>query len=177
MEFSKVKLFALTSVMVFSVTPAKALIEEVKPISGDGYKVKVTASDQNLLSCSFYWGDGQVESFVRAISGSCSATHYYAQSDRYLVQVKHNTTNYVYWDTKEVTIPIANPVVEPGSNVTSRPTTSNFAVWANTSGAVKLTGDFNGDGLQDIALTGPRNWRSMPVAFSNGDGTFSVTNR
>jgi hypothetical protein len=44
------------------------------------------------------------------------------------------------------------------------------------STAVKLAGDFDGDGYTDIALTGARGWGSIPVAFSNGNGTFRVTN-
>ena len=46
-----------------------------------------------------------------------------------------------------------------------------------TSGVL---GDFNGDGRSDIALTGgftgSSPWTTLPVAFSNGNGTFSVTN-
>jgi len=36
--------------------------------------------------------------------------------------------------------------------------------------------DANADGRADIAVTGPPGWSSLPVAFSNGDGTFTVTN-
>ena len=39
-----------------------------------------------------------------------------------------------------------------------------------------IAGDFNCDGLADIALVGPTSWQSIPVAYSNGDGTFKVTN-
>jgi hypothetical protein len=42
-------------------------------------------------------------------------------------------------------------------------------------GALKLAGDFDNDGKTDIALTAP-GWSSIPVAFSNGDGRFNVTN-
>ena len=38
-------------------------------------------------------------------------------------------------------------------------------------------GDFNHDGKADIALTGSSTWASVPVAFSNGDGTFDVTSQ
>jgi hypothetical protein len=51
----------------------------------------------------------------------------------------------------------------------------NFAAWA--AGAMQLVGDFNGDGRADIALTnvvGVSNV-AVPVAFSNGDGSFRVT--
>jgi Zn-dependent metalloprotease len=36
--------------------------------------------------------------------------------------------------------------------------------------------DFNRDGRSDVALTGVVGWNTLPVAFSNGNGTFSVTN-
>ena len=61
-------------------------------------------------------------------------------------------------------------------NVTNAPIV-NFAVWAATLNAKPLVGDFNGDGQSDVALTGPSGWGSMPVAFSNGNGTFSVSNQ
>src|SRR5678815_4068552 len=50
--------------------------------------------------------------------------------------------------------------------------------WAADAGA-RLAGDFDGDGKTDIALTGVPNsgWHTIPVAFSNGNGTFTVTNR
>jgi hypothetical protein len=53
---------------------------------------------------------------------------------------------------------------------------AEFAGWAATPGAQVLTGDFNGDGNTDIALTGVAGWASIPVAFSDGDGTFNATN-
>jgi len=47
-----------------------------------------------------------------------------------------------------------------------------FPGWAQVSGALPVSGDFNGDGKGDIALTGGVAWDSVPVALSNGDGTF-----
>ncbi|MCI0421993.1 MAG: VCBS repeat-containing protein, partial [Acidobacteria bacterium] len=52
----------------------------------------------------------------------------------------------------------------------------DFASWASDPQAVKLTGDFNGDGRTDIALTGPGYWNTLPVALSNGNGDFTVFN-
>jgi hypothetical protein len=52
----------------------------------------------------------------------------------------------------------------------------DFASWAATSGVRVLTGDFNGDRQANVALTGAAGWNTLPVAFSNGNGTFSVTN-
>jgi hypothetical protein len=37
-------------------------------------------------------------------------------------------------------------------------------------------GDFNRDGKSDVAITGPAGWGSVPIAFSSGDGNWSVTN-
>jgi hypothetical protein len=50
--------------------------------------------------------------------------------------------------------------------------------WAAVAGA-RLAGDFDGDGLTDIALmpVAGSGWHTIPIAFSLGDGTFSVTNR
>ncbi|HEX6685166.1 MAG TPA: VCBS repeat-containing protein [Candidatus Limnocylindrales bacterium] len=52
---------------------------------------------------------------------------------------------------------------------------ARFAMWAAVPGAQILTGDFDGDGRTDLALTGASSWSNVPVAFSNGDGTFKVT--
>jgi hypothetical protein len=52
-----------------------------------------------------------------------------------------------------------------------------FAIWAGTAGAKLVSGDFNGDGREDLALTGIAGWRTVPVALSKGDGSFNVTNR
>jgi hypothetical protein len=54
---------------------------------------------------------------------------------------------------------------------------ANFNSWAQAPGANALAGDFNADGLTDIALTGGQGWNTIPVAFANGDGTFTITNR
>jgi len=53
---------------------------------------------------------------------------------------------------------------------------SNFAMWAAEPGAKAITGDFNCDGKTDIALVGVSGWETIPIAFSNGNGTFHVTN-
>jgi hypothetical protein len=52
----------------------------------------------------------------------------------------------------------------------------DFPYFATLAGAKPVSGDFNGDGVSDIALTGGAGWGSLPVAFSNGNGSFNVTN-
>jgi len=53
---------------------------------------------------------------------------------------------------------------------------NDFATFATQPGAKIVSGDFNGDGRTDVALTGGIGWISLPVAFSQGDGSFTVTN-
>jgi hypothetical protein len=53
---------------------------------------------------------------------------------------------------------------------------SNFTLYATQNNARAVFGDFDGDGNHDIALTGGIPWNTIPVAFSNGDGTFHATN-
>jgi hypothetical protein len=74
------------------------------------------------------------------------------------------------------TLPVAFSNGNGTFNVTNQPI-ANFAGWAATANAKAIVGDFNGDGLADVALTGPAGWASLPVAFSNGNGTFNVTNQ
>ena len=67
--------------------------------------------------------------------------------------------------------------VSPPANVTTTDSTTFEADFHSDPTNVKaVAGDFNGDGFDDIALTGPSWWTTIPIAFSNGDGTFHVTN-
>lgn len=74
------------------------------------------------------------------------------------------------------TVPVAFSDHDGTFTVTNQ-TITNFAAWAATDNARAITGDFNGDGRTDIALTGGAGWYTMPIAFSNGDGSFTVTNQ
>jgi len=75
------------------------------------------------------------------------------------------------------TLPVAF-TNEDGSYEISNANVGSFAHWAAHSGAKVLTGDFNSDGLSDIALVRQDSgWGSIPIAFSNGDGTFRITNQ
>jgi hypothetical protein len=54
---------------------------------------------------------------------------------------------------------------------------ANFAGWASASYVKLIPGDFNGDKKQDFALIRKASgFTDIPVAFSNGDGTFTVKN-
>jgi hypothetical protein len=53
----------------------------------------------------------------------------------------------------------------------------DFPGYAQLAGATPVAGDFNGaTASRTIALTSGVGWGSIPVAFSNGGGEFSVTN-
>jgi hypothetical protein len=69
------------------------------------------------------------------------------------------------------------------SLIAATPTTSiSICEGCNFLHIVPRRGDVNGDGRADLILTGGVSqctttpWASIPVAFSQGDGTFSVTN-
>lgn len=52
----------------------------------------------------------------------------------------------------------------------------SFPLWSRQPGARVVTGDFDGDKKTDLALVSGNGWRSVPVALSNGNGTFRITN-
>lgn len=52
-----------------------------------------------------------------------------------------------------------------------------FGPFSGMSGATLLAGDFNGDGYTDFLATGASGWTTVPMAYSNGDGSFTVTNK
>jgi hypothetical protein len=73
------------------------------------------------------------------------------------------------------TIPVAFSNGEGHFFVTNS-SVSNFPGWASTAGAKAVPGDYNADGRTDIALVGPSGWNTVPMAQSNGNGSFFVTN-
>ncbi|MBB2924639.1 S8 family serine peptidase [Cellulomonas cellasea] len=75
-------------------------------------------------------------------------------------------------------IPIAFANGDGTWTVTNGPAAPDFIpTWANQPGVKLVTGDFNGNGLTDIALVRQTpGWGSIPIAFANGDGTWTVTN-
>ncbi len=73
-------------------------------------------------------------------------------------------------------VPVAFSNGDGSFNVTNAGV-ANFPGWAASSGVKIVSGDFNADGQADMALVRQdAGWASVPVAFSNGDGSFNVTN-
>ena len=64
---------------------------------------------------------------------------------------------------------------DQGSFAVANQPVGDFSNWAWQPGQA-LMGDFDGSGRDSIALVGAQGWTTIPVAFSNGDGTFTVTN-
>jgi hypothetical protein len=52
----------------------------------------------------------------------------------------------------------------------------DFAGWSSVAGVVRAAARITNDGRSDIVLTGGLGWKTIPVAASNGDGSFNVTN-
>ncbi|WP_271998670.1 FG-GAP-like repeat-containing protein [Nannocystis radixulma] len=71
------------------------------------------------------------------------------------------------------TIPVALSVGDGSFTLVDKPS-PDFAARASATGVRIVTGDFDGDGRTDIALTGGRKWSTVPVALSNGDGSFRM---
>jgi hypothetical protein len=74
-------------------------------------------------------------------------------------------------------IPIAFSNGDGSWTVTNGPAPEFIRDWAHQPGVRLVAGDFNGNGLTDIALIRQTpGWGTMPIAFANGDGTWSITN-
>lgn len=53
---------------------------------------------------------------------------------------------------------------------------ANFPGWAATAHVQVTAADLNQDGKADLAIYGGNGWSTVPVAYSNGDGSFQVAN-
>jgi|CXWL01.1.fsa_nt_gi thermitase len=75
------------------------------------------------------------------------------------------------------TIPVAFAQGDGTWKVTNGEAPNFIADWAHQPGVRVVMGDFNGQGLTDIALVRQTpGWNTIPVAFAQGDGTWKVTN-
>ncbi|HEY5937412.1 MAG TPA: VCBS repeat-containing protein, partial [Kofleriaceae bacterium] len=73
------------------------------------------------------------------------------------------------------TIPVAMSLGNGNFSITNHGVGA-FGGWAATANVTPIVGDFDRDGDADIALVGGAGWASVPVAWSQGNGTFTVTN-
>jgi murein tripeptide amidase MpaA len=74
-------------------------------------------------------------------------------------------------------IPIAFANGDGTWTITNGPAPQFITDWAHQPGVRVITGDFNGNGLTDIALIRQTpGWASIPIAFANGNGTWTITN-
>lgn len=74
-------------------------------------------------------------------------------------------------------IPIAFSLANGQFNVTNHSIPNFISNWAHLSGVKLVPGDYDGDGRTDLALVRQAaGWGSLPVAFSQGNGQFSVSN-
>jgi hypothetical protein len=77
------------------------------------------------------------------------------------------------WDSQ----PVAFSKGNGDFAVSNRPILGDWPVWAADPAVSTVSGDFNKDGKADLALSGGPGWASQPLAFSKGDGTFTVSNQ
>ena len=81
-------------------------------------------------------------------------------------------TGVVGWQSIPVALNIGFGNFVPANNLNSA-----FAARAAEMGARPITGDFNGDGLTDIALIGGTGWLTIPMAFCTDNGDFTTYDR
>jgi hypothetical protein len=73
------------------------------------------------------------------------------------------------------TMPVALPRTEEEFLVMDDPL-PNFVQASRVANTQLLSADYDGDGCEDLALTGGAGWNTLPMAVSNGDGSYSEQN-
>src|SRR5215467_55580 len=69
------------------------------------------------------------------------------------------------------------PILFSNGDGSWRATNYQVPAWANQPGVVPIAGDFDHDGKTDVAFVRPGStWNSVPILFSNGDGSWRTTN-
>ena len=173
--------FLVTNEAVTDV-PAWAQQSGAKPVAGDfnkdGYSdIALTGGvGWGSVPVAFSYGDGTFRVTNEAVSGIPA----WAQASG-AKPVPGDFNKDGFADIALVggsgwgSVPIAFSYGNGMFRVTNEAVT-NVPAWAQQSGAKPVAGDFNKDGYSDIALVGGTGWGSVPVAFSYGNGMFSVTN-
>ena len=80
------------------------------------------------------------------------------------------------WTTIPMAVSIGNGSNTNGTFAVKNFARPDFALWANAPNAKVVAADVNRDGRDDLVVTGGPGWTTIPVALSNGDGSFSTTN-
>lgn len=73
------------------------------------------------------------------------------------------------------TIPVALSTGGGSFSVVNFPA-PDLAAITQAPGAQVVAGDFNQDGRDDLAVLGAAGWTTVPIAMSNGNGSFSLSN-
>lgn len=162
--------------------PTWAQVSGAKPVAGD------------------FNGDGRTDIALTGGAGWTSVPVAFSKGDGSFNVSNSNVTDFPTWAQAGGAKPVAGdfdgdgrtdialvggpgwytlPIAFSNGNGSFRVTNTaiaDFSSWAEVSGAMPVAGDFDGDGRTDIALTGGTGWWTIPVAFSNADGSFRVTN-
>jgi hypothetical protein len=73
--------------------------------------------------------------------------------------------------------PVAAANGDGSWKITNGPAPDFITDWAHQPGVTLVPGDFNGNGLTDIALVCQTpGWNAIPIAFAQGDGSWKITN-
>ncbi|MEU3403115.1 VCBS repeat-containing protein, partial [Streptomyces sp. NPDC006670] len=107
------------------------------------------------------WGNWAAEGGVKVVSGDLNGD---GKTDLTL-------TGGAGWTC----LPVAMSKGDGTFNVSCNPPGMDWGNWAATPNVEVMSGDLNGDGKADLALTGGAGWTCLPVAMSKGDGTFNVS--
>jgi hypothetical protein len=170
--------------------PGHATVSGAKPVSGDfngdgfGDIALIGGAGWASIPVAFSNGDGTFRATnLGMLSGTANIPGHATASGAKPVSGDFNgdgrsdiaLTGGIGWASIPVAFSNGNGEFR-GTNLGMTPGTENIPGHATASGAKPVPGDFNGDGLADIALTGGTGWASMPVAYSKGDGTFRGAN-
>jgi hypothetical protein len=152
-------------------------------VSGDGNSIdqdftRYWAQSPNVTVLSGdFDGDGRTDLALTGVSGWSTIPLALSNGDGGYRVTNHGVT--IFEPDYDTSIQAETPNPNPWGGTNSIPNYDpNFTTYASWAGVVPVAGDFNGDGITDVALTGGPILSTIPVAFSRGDseGTFVATN-